>query len=154
MFSELTTEKFNKIKQIVQGNEDEILKLHPYLSQDKIISQEEHDKEAVIVMERIKEQLPNVKFNEISAQENIQEKLRFVNLINEMYLLIQQEKKILQEEDQLLQELQHAEEQLQQAKKKLEPIQEKLKLINQQGILFNNMFIQNKEIVMRKLTAK
>ena len=132
------------------------------------MSQEEHEKEAVKVMERIKEQIPNVKFNEISPQENIQEGLRFVNLVNEIYILVQQEKKILKEQDQSIQQLQHAEEhikqikkqlqqaeqQLQQAKRKLESINEKLKLINQQEILFNGVFKHNKEIVMQKLTAK
>ena len=176
MYSEQTTENFNKIKQALQKNEEEMLKLYPYLSQDKIMSQEEHEKEAVKIMERIKDQvslriyqqISNGKFNEISPQENIQEGLRFVNLVNEAYTLSQQEKKILKEEDQSIQQLQHAEEQLQQAKeqlhqagkqleqakKKLIPIQEKLKLINQQKILFNDVFKQNKEIVMRKLTTK
>ena len=61
------------------------------------------------VYHRILHQVSNGKFNEISPQENIQEGLRFVNLVNEIYALYQQETKILQEEDQSLQQLQHAE---------------------------------------------
>ena len=132
------------------------------------MSQEENEIEAIKVMERIYDQLPNGKLNEASSQENILEGLRFVNLVNEIYILGQQEKKILHEEDQSIQQLQQAEEQvqrakeqlqqagkqLQQAKKKLEPIQEKLRLISQQEILFNDVFKHNKEIVMQKLTAK
>ena len=145
MYFEPTIENFNKIKQIIQKNGEEMLKLYPYLSQDKILSQEEHETESKIVMEQIKDQVyrqihqqvSNKKFNEISPQEDIQEGLRFINLVNEIYILSQHEKKILQEEDQSLQQLRHAEEQLeqvkkqlrqaneqlQQAKKKLEPIQ-------------------------------
>ena len=168
MYSEPTTEKFNKIKQTVQGNEDEVIKLYSYLYPNKILSPDEQEIEAIKVMEQIKDQLPNGKLNETSRQENIQEGMRFVNLVNEIYILVQQEKKILQEKDQSIQQLQHAEEQvkqikkqlrqteeqLQQAKKKLEPIQEKLKLIIQQEILFNDVIKYNKEIVMQKLTIK
>ena len=66
-----------------------MLKLYPYLSQNKILLQEENEKEAIKVMEQIKDQVyhrilhqvSNGKFNEISPQENIQEGLRFVNLV-------------------------------------------------------------------------
>ena len=152
MYSEPTTENFNKIKQIIQEKEKKILEVYPYLSQDKILSQEEHEKEAVKVMERIKYQLPNIKLNEISSPENIQEGLRFINLANEIYILSQQEKKILHKEDQSIQQLRQteeqvqqatkqlrqAEEQLQQAKSQLEPMQENLKLINEQKTMFIN----------------
>ena len=71
-------------------------------------------------MERIKEQIyqqpSNVKLNEISIQEKIKGGLRFVNFVNEIYILGQQEKNILIEKDQSIQQLQQAEEQLQQAK--------------------------------------
>ena len=50
MYSELTTKNFNRIKQTLQEREQKILDLYPYLSQDKIMSQEEHEKEAVKVM--------------------------------------------------------------------------------------------------------
>ena len=78
-----------------------MLKLYPYLSQNKILSQEENEKEAIKVMEQIKDQVyhrilnqvSNGKFNEISPQENIQEGLRFINLVNEIFILYQQEKK-------------------------------------------------------------
>ena len=100
MYSELTIENFNKIKQALRKNEEEIIKLYPYLSQNKILSQEEHETEAKIVMERIKDQVyhqihqqvSNGKFNEISPQEKIQEGLRFINLVNEIYILYQQKK--------------------------------------------------------------
>ena len=176
MYSELTIENFNKIKQALLKNEDEILKLYPYLSQNKILSQDEHETEAKNVMERIKDQVhhqihhqvSNGKFNEITPQENIQEGLRFINIVNEIYILYQQEKKILHDENESIQQLQLAEEklqqakkqlqqaneQLQQAKKQLKPTQEKLKLINQQEILFNSAFKQNKEIVMQKLKTE
>ena len=167
MYPESTTENFNKIKQTIQEREKEMLKLYSYLSHNKILSQDEHENEAIRIMERIKYLLSNVKLNEISPQENIQDGLRFVNLINEIYVLDQQEIKILQEEDQSIQQLQQAEEELQQAKeqlqqakeqlqqeeKKLEPIQEKRKLINQQKILYN-VFKTNKKIVMQKLKIK
>ena len=168
MYSEITTENFNKIKQIIQKNGEEMLKLFPYLFQDKIMSQEELEKEAVKVMERIINQLPNGNFNKISSQENIQEGLRFINLVNEIYILSQQEKKILQEEDQSIQQLQQAEERvkevkiqlryeeehLREVKKKLIPMQEKLKLINKQKNLFTDVLNNNKEIVMQKLIVK
>ena len=141
---------------------------YPYLSQDKIMSQEEHEKEAVKVMEQIKYQLSNIKLNETSSQENIQEGLRFINLANEIYILGQQEKKILQEKDQSIQQLQQAEEQLEhvikqirqaeeqlkQARKQLKPTQEKLRLINEQKLMFISAFQNNKMIVVQKLTAE
>ena len=82
MYSEPTTENFNKIKQTLKEKEKKILDLYPYLFQDKIMSEEEREKEAIKVMERIKDQLPNKKLNETSSQENIQEELRFINLAN------------------------------------------------------------------------
>ena len=103
MYSELTTENFNKIKQTLIENEQKVLELYPYLSQNKILSQEKHDKEAIKVIERIKDhihqQLTNGTLNEISLQETINEGLRFVNLVNEIYILNKQEKKILHDED-------------------------------------------------------
>ena len=92
-YSEITTENFNKIIEALQENEKEVCKLYPYLSQNKILSQEEHKPEAIKVMDRIKDQiyhrihqrLLNGKVNEISQQENIQG-LRFVNLVNEIYI--------------------------------------------------------------------
>ena len=97
-----------------------MLKLYPYLFQDKILSQEEHETEAKKVMEQIKDQVYhqihhqvlNGKFIKITPQENIQEGPRFINLVNEIYILSQHKKKILQEEDQSIQQLQQAEEQL------------------------------------------
>ena len=53
MYSEPTTENFNKIKQTIQEKEMKILDVYPYLSQDKIMSQEEHEKEAVKITEQI-----------------------------------------------------------------------------------------------------
>ena len=50
MYSELTTENFNKIKQALQKKEKEVCKLYPYLSQDKIMSQEENETEAIKVI--------------------------------------------------------------------------------------------------------
>ena len=98
-----------------------MLQLYPYLSQDKIMSQKEHENKAIEIMELIKDQiykqLPNGKLNEISPQETIQGGLRFVNLVNEIYILGQQSKKILHKEDKSIQQLKQAEEQLQQAKK-------------------------------------
>ena len=168
MYSEPTTKNFNKIKQTIQEKEKNILEVYPYLSQDKIMSQEEHEKEAVKVMERIKYQLQNIKLNETSSQENIQEGLRFINLANEIYILGCQEEKILQEKDQSIQQLQQAEEQLQlakeqlqqagkqleQAKKQLKPMQEKLRLINEQKLMFISALQNNKMIVVQKLTAE
>ena len=152
MYSELTTENFNKIKQAIQEKEKKILDQYPYLSQDKIMSQEEHEKEAVKVMKRIKDQLSDVKLHETSSQENIQEGLRFINLANEIYILGCKEKKILQEKNQSIQQLlqaeeqvqhatkqlQQAEEQLEQTKKQLESMQEKHKLIKEQKTMFIN----------------
>ena len=172
MYSEPTTENFNMIKQTLQEREQKVSYLYPYLSQNKILSQEEHKNEAIKIMERIKDQYNqqqlNRKLNEISPQEMIQEGLRFVNLANEIHILCQQDKKIFQEEDQSIQQLQHAEEQLERAnkqlqqakeqlqkvKKKLDPTQEKLRLINRQETLFNEMFKNNKSIVLQKFTAK
>ena len=54
-YSEQTIKNFNKIKQALQKNEEEILKLYPYLSKNKILSQKEHETEAKNVMEQIKE---------------------------------------------------------------------------------------------------
>ena len=123
-------------------------------------------------MERIKDQYNlqtlNGKLNEISQQEMIQKGLIFVNSINEIYILCQQQKKIFQEEDQSIQQLQQSEEQvkqikerlnqaekqLEQAKKKLEPAQENLNLINKQETLLNKMFISNKAIILQKFIAK
>ena len=119
-------------------------------------------------MEQIKYQLSNIKLNETSSQENIQEGLRFINLANEIYILGQQEKKILQEKDQSIQQLQQAEEQLEhvikqirqaeeqlkQARKQLKPTQEKLRLINEQKLMFISAFQNNKMIVVQKLTAE
>ena len=168
MYSDPTTENFNKIKQTIQEKEKKILDLYPYLSQDKIMSQEEHEKEAVKVMKRIKDQLSDVKLNETSLKENIQEGRRFINLANEIYILSQQEKKLLQEDDQSIQKLQQAEKQvlqareqlhqarkqLEQAKKQLIPMQEKLRLINKQKNLFIDVLNSNKMILMQKLTAE
>ena len=123
------------------------------------------------MIERIKnhihQQLPNGKLNEISPQENIQKGMRFVNLVNEIYIICQQQKKILHEEDQSIQhqqaeeqvqqankQLQQAEKQLQQTKKKLEPKQEILRQINKQQILFNDVIEHNKIIVVQKLTTE
>ena len=80
--------------------------------------------------------------------------LRFVNFANEIYILCKQKKKIFQVKDQLIQQLYKSEEHLRQAKKKLEPTQETLNLINKQETLFNEMFINNKAIVLQKLTTK
>ena len=89
MYSEPTTENFNNIKQALQEREQKVLELYPYLSQNKILSQKEHENEAIKVMERIKDQqIPNGKFNEILPEENIQEGLTFVNLVNEIYIYI------------------------------------------------------------------
>ena len=168
MYSELTTENFNKIKQAIQEKEKKILDQYPYLSQDKIMSQEEHEKEAVKVMEQIRYQLSNIKLNETSSRENIQEGLRFINLANEIYILGQQEKYILQEKNQSIQQLLQAEEQLQlakeqlqqagkqleQAKKQLKPMQEKLRLINEQKLMFISALQNNKMIVVQKLTTQ
>ena len=38
MYSESTTENFNKIKQTIQDKEKQILDIYPYLSQDKLMS--------------------------------------------------------------------------------------------------------------------
>ena len=168
MYYEITTENFNKIKQAIQEKEKKILDQYPYLSQDKIMSQEEHKKEAVKVIERIKDQLSDVKLHETSSQENIQEGLIFINIANEIYILGQQEKKILQEKNQSIQQLlqaeeqlkhakkqiRQAEEQLKQAMKQLRPMQEKLKLINKQKNLFTDVLNNNKEIIMQKLTTE
>ena len=54
-YSELTIENFNKIKQALQENVKEILKQYPYLSQNKILSQEENEKEAIKKIRRIKD---------------------------------------------------------------------------------------------------
>ena len=172
MYSEPTTENFNKIKQTLQEREQKCLQQYPYLFQNKILSQEEYENEAIKVMKRIKDQYNlqplNGKLDEISPQEMIKEGRMFVNLVNEMYILCQQEKKIFQEEDQSIQQLQQAEEQviqakerlylveeyLQQAKRKLEPVQEKLRLINGQETLIYETFVINKAIVLKKFTAK
>ena len=172
MYSGTTIENFNMIKQIIQEKEEKMLKLYPYLSQNKTMSQEEHENKAIEIMELIKDQiyqqLPNGKLNEMSPQETIQEGLRFINLVNEIYILGQQEKKILHEEDKSIQQLKQAEEQLQQAtkqlrqaeeqlqqaKKQLEPTQEKLKLMNKQKNLFIDVLNSNKEIVLQKLIAE
>ena len=167
MYSKPTTENFNKIKQIIKEKEKKILDLYPCLSQNKILSQEENE-EAIKVIERIKYQLSNIKLNEISTEEKIQEGLRFINLANEIYILGCQEEKILQEEDQSIQQLQQAEEQLQlakeqlhqagkqleQAKKQLKPMQEKLRLINEQKLMFISALQNNNIILVQKLTAK
>ena len=51
MYFEPTTENFNKIKQTLQAREQIDFKLYPYLFQNKILSQEEHENEAIKVME-------------------------------------------------------------------------------------------------------
>ena len=112
MYSELTTKNFNKIKQTLQEREHKVCELDPYLFKHKILSQEEHENEAIKVMERIKvqynQQPLNGKLNEISPQEMIQEGRIFVNLVIEIYILFQQEKKIFQKEDKSIQQLQHS----------------------------------------------
>ena len=42
MYSGTTIENFNMIKQIIQEKEEKMLKLYPYLFQNKILSQEEN----------------------------------------------------------------------------------------------------------------
>ena len=106
------------IKQIIQQKEEKILELYPYLSQIEIMSQEENENEAINKMKKIKDiihrQLLNGKFNKISPQEETQEGMKFVSLINEIYTLFQQAKKILYEKNQSIKQLQQAEEQLKQ----------------------------------------
>ena len=89
------------------------------------MSHKENENKAIKIMERIKyqiyhqihHQLLNVKLNEILPQKNIQEGLRFVNFINKIYILGQQEKKILHEKNQSIHQVQQAHKQLRQAEK-------------------------------------
>ena len=130
--------------------------------------QDEYKNEAIKIIERFKEQyhehLLNAKLNEISTQETIQENVRFVNLLNKIYILGQQKKKILHDKNQSILQLRQAKQQQQQAKiqlkqarnklqqatKKLEPTQKQLKLINEQEIEFTEVFENNKIIVFKK----
>ena len=105
-------------------------------------------------MERIKDQLPNVKLNETSSQDNIQEGLRFINLANEIYILGLQEKKILQEEDQSIQKLKQAEEQLEHAKKQIRQTEEQLKQTKKKIRPMQEKLNSNKMIVVQKLTTE
>ena len=57
MYSKPTTENFNKIKQALQEREQKVLELYPCLSKNKILSQEEREKEAIKVIERIKDHI-------------------------------------------------------------------------------------------------
>ena len=57
------------------------------------MSEEERVNEAIKTMKRIKDQLSNIKLNETSSQDNIQEGVRFIYLTNEIYILCQQEKR-------------------------------------------------------------
>ena len=57
MYSKPPTENFNKSKQTLQEKEQKVLSLYPYLSQNKILSQEKHENKAIKIMERIKNQI-------------------------------------------------------------------------------------------------
>ena len=98
MYSEPTTDNFNKIKQTLQERKRKVSYLYPYQSQNQKLSQEEHENEAIKIMERIKDQYNQQplrrKLNEISQQENIQEVLRFVNFANEIHIMSAREKDI------------------------------------------------------------
>ena len=50
MYSEPTIKNFNMIMQTLQEKEQKVLDLYPYLFQNKILSQEKHENEAIKVM--------------------------------------------------------------------------------------------------------
>ena len=130
---ESAIEDLKNLQQNNQIDEKKFLRLYPYLSQTEDMSQQQNEQEGIqfinILIKSVQQKNPEIKLQEISHQEKLEQAVKIVELNKELYKSLQQENEKLQKMIQSIETIQQAKKQQQLANEQLEQTKNQFQLI-------------------------